>query len=33
MHDKNNYTDPRLKFDEPSASFQTLKGESIHVQW
>ena len=33
MHDKNNYADPYLKIGERSASFQDLKGETIHIEW
>ena len=33
MHDKNNYADPHLKIGERSASFQDLKGETIHIEW
>lgn len=33
MHDKFNYADPHLKLGEQSATFETLKGETIHAKW
>jgi len=33
IHDKFNYADPHLKLGEQSATFETLKGETIQAKW
>jgi len=33
LHDKNNYTDPHLQQGQDSATFRSLAGETIHVEW
>ena len=33
MHDKFNYADPHLKLGEQSATFETLRGQTIPAKW